>query len=113
MLIRQFLNIISRDQNSVNSEFDLTSEDSDGRLVVQTASLSYTEPFIDLEETMNLDVISLGELLVEIMRKDLDKPLDKPADFVGPFPSGAPAIFIDAVARLGVPTGFIGVIGGS
>ena len=60
---------------------------------------------------MNLDVISLGELLVEIMRKDLDKPLDKPADFVGPFPSGAPAIFIDALARLGRPVGFVGVIG--
>ncbi len=60
---------------------------------------------------MHADVISLGELLVEIMRKELDKPLDKPADFVGPFPSGAPAIFADAVARLGRPAGFVGVLG--
>ncbi len=50
---------------------------------------------------MSVDVISLGELLVEVMRKEVDQPLDRPADFVGPFPSGAPAIFIDAIARLG------------
>ena len=46
-------------------------------------------------------VIALGELLVEVMRKDVDQPLSRPGEFVGPFPSGAPAIFIDAVARLG------------
>jgi len=61
---------------------------------------------------MNPVVISLGELLVEVMRKGVDQPLSKPADFVGPFPSGAPAIFIDAAARLlGGSTGFIGVVG--
>jgi len=60
---------------------------------------------------MKIEVVSLGELLVEIMRKELDKPLYFPADFVGPFPSGAPAIFIDAVARLGCSAGFIGAIG--
>jgi sugar/nucleoside kinase (ribokinase family) len=56
-------------------------------------------------------VIALGELLVEVMRKDVDQPLSQPGEFVGPFPSGAPAIFIDAVARLGVPSGFVGVVG--
>lgn len=60
---------------------------------------------------MDLEVVSLGELLVEIMRKELDQPLDRPADFIGPFPSGAPAIFIDAIARLGRRAGFIGVVG--
>ena len=60
---------------------------------------------------MGVDVISVGEVLVEIMRKEVDQPLDKPADFVGPFPSGAPAIFIDAVARLGRSAGFVGVLG--
>jgi sugar/nucleoside kinase (ribokinase family) len=49
-------------------------------------------------------------LLVEIMRPEIDQPLSEPGEFVGPFPSGAPAIFIDAVARLGVPAGFIGVV---
>ncbi|GIV16627.1 MAG: carbohydrate kinase [Armatimonadota bacterium] len=56
-------------------------------------------------------VLSLGELLVEVMRPAVDQPLDEPGQFVGPFPSGAPAIFIDAVARLGVSCGFIGVVG--
>lgn len=60
---------------------------------------------------MGVDVVSLGELLVEIMRKKVDQPLDEPADFVGPFPSGAPAIFADAVARLGRSAGFVGVLG--
>ncbi len=60
---------------------------------------------------MGVDVISLGEWLVEIMRKDVDQPLGRPADFVGPFPSGAPAIFIDAIARLGRSAGFVGVVG--
>jgi sugar/nucleoside kinase (ribokinase family) len=58
-------------------------------------------------------VIALGELLVEVMRKDVDQPLSQPGEFVGPFPSGAPAIYIDAVARLGVSAGFIGVVGGA
>jgi len=56
-------------------------------------------------------VVALGELLVEVMRKGVDQPLSQPGEFVGPFPSGAPAIFIDAVARLGVSAGFIGVVG--
>jgi len=50
-------------------------------------------------------------MLVEVMRKDVDRPLDEPDDFVGPFPSGAPAIFIDAVARLGTPSGIVGGLG--
>jgi sugar/nucleoside kinase (ribokinase family) len=56
-------------------------------------------------------VIALGELLVEVMRKDVDQPLSQPGEFVGPFPSGAPAIFADAVARLGGSVGFVGVVG--
>jgi len=60
---------------------------------------------------MSPQVVSLGELLVEVMRKDVDQPLSRPGEFVGPFPSGAPAIFADAAARMGVSTGFIGVIG--
>ncbi len=43
----------------------------------------------------------LGELLVEIMRDRVDVPFDVPDIFVGPFPSGAPAIFADCLARLG------------
>ena len=57
------------------------------------------------------EVVSIGELIVEIMRKEVDSPLDRPGDFIGPFPSGAPAIFADQVARLGHSVGFIGAVG--
>ena len=46
-------------------------------------------------------IYTMGELLVEIMRIEKDKPLDAPDLFKGPFPSGAPAIFISAAAQLG------------
>lgn len=55
--------------------------------------------------------MSMGEMLVEIMRKEVGVPLGKPAEFMGPYPSGAPAIYIDAAARLGASTGFIGILG--
>lgn len=62
------------------------------------------------------DIICLGELLVEIMRPEVDIPHGKIGSFYrGPFPSGAPAIFIDSAARMGKPfkfsTGYVGVIG--
>ena len=57
------------------------------------------------------DIVSLGEALVEIMRKSRDVPFTIPAEFLGPYPSGAPAIFADAAARLGARSGFIGVVG--
>ncbi len=60
---------------------------------------------------MKLQVVSMGELLVEIMRENIDEPLGVKGTFVGPFASGAPAIFIDAVARLGLSSGFIGSVG--
>lgn len=58
-----------------------------------------------------VEIMSMGELIVEVMRKEVDVPLDRAGDFVGPFPSGAPAIFADQAARLGHPTGFIGACG--
>lgn len=38
---------------------------------------------------------TVGEALCEIMRIDTDAGLDTPELFKGPYPSGAPAIFID------------------
>lgn len=65
---------------------------------------------------MNPDIICLGELLVEIMRDEINIPHSMlGAIYRGPFPSGAPAIFIDSVARMtrdsNITTGFIGVVG--
>lgn len=59
-----------------------------------------------------MNVITLGELLVEFLHRGIDEPLDQVGDFVGPFPAGAPAIFADTVTKLGYSCGFIGVVGG-
>ena len=58
-----------------------------------------------------LDIIIMGELLVEIMREGVDQPLHEPHTFRGPFPSGAPAICIDTAARLGCKTAIVGGVG--
>jgi len=54
---------------------------------------------------------TMGELLCEIMRPEVDQPLDQIGTFLGPYPSGAPGIFIDTVARLGHKAGIIGGVG--
>jgi sugar/nucleoside kinase (ribokinase family) len=56
-------------------------------------------------------VLAMGEVLVEILRPAPDQPLDTPGTFLGPFLSGAPAIFAVACARLGLPTAFVGTVG--
>lgn len=58
-----------------------------------------------------MEILSIGELIVEIMRKNVDDGLDVAADFIGPYPSGAPAIMADQAARLGHSVGFIGAVG--
>lgn len=53
----------------------------------------------------------MGEMLVEIMRDQVDVGFKQPGVFRGPYPSGAPAIFIDTVARLGHSAGIISGVG--
>jgi sugar/nucleoside kinase (ribokinase family) len=60
---------------------------------------------------MAVEILAIGEALVEIMRTRVDDPLDRACEFLGPFPSGAPAIFADQAARLGHKVGFIGAVG--
>ncbi len=60
---------------------------------------------------MPLDILTIGEALVEVMRTDIDQPLDQPGPFVGPYPSGAPFIFAVQAARLGLKTAAIGSVG--
>jgi sugar/nucleoside kinase (ribokinase family) len=60
---------------------------------------------------MSPDIVVVGEALVEVMRKGIDQPLYQAGEFLGPYPSGASAIFADAAARLGGSVGFIGTIG--
>lgn len=57
------------------------------------------------------EIWTMGEMLVEIMRPEPDVPLNTAGVFLGPYPSGAPAIFIDTAARLGHSAGIFGGVG--
>ena len=57
------------------------------------------------------EIWTMGEMLVEIMRPCEGVELYEQGSFLGPFPSGAPAIFIDTVAKLGHQGGIIGGVG--
>lgn len=63
------------------------------------------------EEKILAEIITMGELLVEIMRPREDVPLYESDYFRGPFPSGAPGIFISTAARLGHSTAIISGVG--
>ncbi len=56
-------------------------------------------------------VVTVGEILVEIMTKKTGQGFLWPGDLIGPYPSGAPAIFIDQVARMGINCGIIARVG--
>lgn len=56
-------------------------------------------------------VATIGEILVEIMASESGNGFRQPVQLLGPFPSGAPAIFIDQVAKLGYPCGIISCVG--
>jgi len=58
-----------------------------------------------------VEILTAGEILVEIMRKERDVPLWVQGDFSGPYPSGAPAIFIDQAALLGHSAAIVGAVG--
>lgn len=60
---------------------------------------------------MSYDIVSIGALLCEVMRKELDKPLDQVADFTGPYPSGDSGIMLNAAAKLGAKSAMVGVVG--
>ena len=56
-------------------------------------------------------VVTIGEILVEIMAIEPGYGFRRPLSLVGPFPSGAPAIFIDQMARFGHPCAIVGCVG--
>ena len=57
-------------------------------------------------------IVTIGEILVEIMATESGYGFREPIGLVGPFPSGAPAIFIDQVGKLGFPGGIVSCVGG-
>ncbi len=56
-------------------------------------------------------IVTIGEILVEIMALDRGDGFRAPLRLLGPFPSGAPAIFIDQAAKLGQPCGIVSCVG--
>jgi len=58
-----------------------------------------------------LTIATVGEILVEFVSHSQGCGLSKIAEFSGPYPSGAPAIFLDQVARMGATTEMIGGVG--
>lgn len=56
-------------------------------------------------------IMTMGEILVEIMASRKGQSLRTAGTLQGPYASGAPAIFIDQVARLGQPASIIGCVG--
>ena len=60
---------------------------------------------------MSKKVLTVGEILVEIVATTKGDGFREPQPLVGPFPSGAPAIFIDQIGRLGTPAALISRVG--
>jgi sugar/nucleoside kinase (ribokinase family) len=56
-------------------------------------------------------ILTIGEILVEIMATEKGDGFLEPVSLIGPFPSGAPAIFIDQAAKFGQPAAIIGCVG--
>ena len=57
------------------------------------------------------DIITIGEILVEVLAKEVGQELCKPGVLLGPYPSGAPAICIDQVGRMGAKAAIIAKVG--
>lgn len=57
-------------------------------------------------------IAAVGELLVEFVAEEEGTGHRRPSRYAGPFPSGAPAIFIDQAARMGARALMVGAVGG-
>ncbi|HET9872229.1 MAG TPA: sugar kinase [Propionibacteriaceae bacterium] len=60
---------------------------------------------------MSKKVLTVGEILVEIVATTKGDGFREPQPLLGPFPSGAPAIFIDQVGRLGTAAAIVSRVG--
>jgi tagatose kinase len=57
------------------------------------------------------DIVTIGEILVELMTEKVDQSFLQSGTILGPFPSGAPAIAIDQAARTGARTAIMAKVG--
>lgn len=60
---------------------------------------------------MAITICSMGELLVEFLSRNPQQKFTQPGEFIGPFPSGAPAIFAAQVAKLSHRAILFGCVG--
>lgn len=56
-------------------------------------------------------IATIGEILVEFVSHRTNCALEQICDYTGPYPSGAPAIFLDQAARMGAKTELVGGVG--
>ncbi|MDD2862304.1 MAG: sugar kinase [Acidiphilium sp.] len=56
-------------------------------------------------------ILTMGEILVDILAEDRGQGFHEPGRLLGPFPGGAPATFIAQAARLGADAGIISCVG--
>ncbi len=56
-------------------------------------------------------IVTVGEILVEFVAHEQGAGLERIATYSGPYPSGAPAIFLDQAARTGARTEMFGGVG--
>ena len=56
-------------------------------------------------------IVVIGEVLVEIMADKIGEGFKEVQSLTGPFPSGAPAIFADQVAKMGQPVSIVSAVG--
>ncbi|MEJ5082305.1 tagatose kinase [Ochrobactrum sp. MYb379] len=56
-------------------------------------------------------IITIGEIVVEIMAIETGNGFKSAIPLIGPFASGAPAIFIDQAAKMGQPCGMVSAVG--
>lgn len=56
-------------------------------------------------------IATIGEILVEFVSHTANCALEEIATYSGPYPSGAPAIFLDQAARMGSDTQMVGGVG--
>ncbi len=56
-------------------------------------------------------IVVIGEIVAEIVATTRGSGFREPLPLVGPYPSGAPAIFADQAARLGQPCAIVSAVG--
>ncbi|MBP1996091.1 sugar kinase [Paenibacillus eucommiae] len=57
------------------------------------------------------EIITIGEILVEIMTKSVGQTFEEIGEYTGPYASGAPAIFIDQTAKTGSSSAIVAKVG--